>query len=211
MADKEEDIFHILSIDDEKAKILAMEIANDKGRMVLEAIFEGKKSSTEIAKELKMNLPTVLFHIERLREAGLVKIIDTNLSKKFREIKYYGSSKKAILIVPAKDKDSMEDAASSLVSGISMKLVGITGLIGAALTGGLLKIFSNDAMPLYDDQYEVLTVPPTEVADAGRNVLETVQTLPSTAAIIGIVLVSALVAISVMMLYQRSRRKISIS
>jgi len=65
-----DEIFHIVSIKDDKAKILAMELANDKGRKVLDAIFENKKSSSDLAKELNLGLPTILFHIERLKETG---------------------------------------------------------------------------------------------------------------------------------------------
>jgi len=206
---EDDKLFHIVSMNDEKAKIIAMELANDKGRMVLDAIFEGKKSSSQISKELNINLPTVLFHIERLIDAGVIKVIDTNLSKKFREIKYYGPSKKAILIIPEKEMPEVESMTHSLMSGITAKLIGITGVMGAALSGGLIKLFSKSSLPAENDTFEVLTSqPPASAADEGmRNVIGAVQELPSTMEIMGIVAFAAIIAISITMVYLRTKGK----
>jgi DNA-binding transcriptional ArsR family regulator len=201
------ELFHVVSMKDERAKIVAMEIANDKGRQVLECIFEGKKSTSDIANELNMGLSTVMFHIERLREAGLIKVVDTELSKKFREIKYYGPSKQAILIVPPSDEDAKRVVASSMRSPLSAKLIGVTSLIGATLSGALLALFSNKTT-VYPD---VLKAPaPDEQADILVNateVAETAYTLPSTEAIVGIVIVAALVSLGIMMGYAAYKKR----
>lgn len=197
-----EDLFHIVSMNDEKAKIIAMELANDKGRMVLDAIFQGKKSSSEISKELGMSLPTVLFHIERLIETGVIKVIDTNLSKKFREIKYYGPSKKAILIIPEKEMASLENVTNGLLSGINAKLIGITGFMAAVFSGGLIKIFSDSSTPVKSDSFDVLSSPPP-LEEETRNVVDAISTLPSTTEMIAIVIAAAVIAISITMVYQR--------
>jgi len=210
MAENNEDLFHVISMNDENAKIIAMELANDKGRMVLESIFEGKKSSSEVAKELNMSLPTVLFHIERLKDTGVIKVIETNLSKKFREIKYYGPTKKAILIIPSKNKEPIESAANSIFTGINAKLVGITGFIGAMLSGGMIKLFSNKSLPVENWDNEILTAPPIEdaVLEGSRQGIDAaVQTLPSTGTIIAIVLAATVLAMSIAFMYQKVRKK----
>jgi DNA-binding Lrp family transcriptional regulator len=197
---KIEEIFHVVNLKDDKAKILAMELANDKGRQVLEKIFEGKKSSSEIAKELDMGLPTVLFHVERLLDAGLIKVIDTNLSKKFREIKYYGPSKQAILILPPSLEQ--EDMSVPLLSRATGKIAGVTSLIGASLSAVLLNVFSKE-VPVSTDR--VLTLPPEQdnVFEVTKIPIEPVEefvkTLPPLGTTLVIILVSAAIAIAAVM------------
>lgn len=199
---KIDDIFHVVHLTDDKAKLLAMELANDKGRLVLEKIFEGRKSSSELAKELNMGLPTVLFHVERLLETGLIKVIDTNLSKKFREIKYYGPSKQAILIIPS--SVNQEDMTAPLLSRATARIAGATSVIGACLSAVLLNVFSKEVTisgdrtftePLFTGQETVseATKIPTEAVG------EMIRTLPSIEATVGIILVS--VAVSVMVVW----------
>ncbi|HOP09461.1 MAG TPA: winged helix-turn-helix domain-containing protein [Candidatus Methanofastidiosa archaeon] len=204
---EDEELFHVVSMNDEKAKIIAMELANDKGRMVLDAIFEGKKSSSEISKELNINLPTVLFHIERLIDAGVIKVIDTNLSKKFREIKYYGPSKRAILIIPEKERSSLDDVSGGLISGINAKLLGITGMLGAALSGGFIRLFSKSSDMADKAVLEVQNDCLAPTTEGVRDAASTFLTLPSNMEIVGIVIAAAVIAVSVVMVAQRVLKK----
>ncbi|MDD4281007.1 MAG: winged helix-turn-helix domain-containing protein [Candidatus Methanofastidiosa archaeon] len=196
--DSYDEMFHVVSLSDDRAKLLAMELANDKGRMVLEKIFEGKKSSSEIAKELDMGLPTVLFHIERLKEAGLIKIIDTNLSKKFREIKYYGPSKQAILILPP-SAEGMDMRPPSSVK-ISGKIAGAASLVGAGMAAILLSGFSKKVV-LPPTESLILSAPDAvQKTDYGtREVSEVVRQLPSLGETAGIVVLSAVVALALVL------------
>lgn len=130
---------HVFRTDEEKAKLLAMQIANDRGREVLECLFRGRpKSASEIARELNVPLPTVMFHIERFLEIGIIKIAKTRMSKKLREIKYYGPSKRAILIIPYQKEETIsyiKDAIrTSVITPISLGLaVVISAIAGYVL------------------------------------------------------------------------------
>ena len=209
---KIDEIFHVVHLKDDKAKILAMELANDKGRLVLEKVFEGRKSSSELAKELNMGLPTVLFHVERLLEAGLIKVIDTNLSKKFREIKYYGPSKQAILIIPP--SVTQEDMTAPLLSRATAKIAGVTSILGAGLSAVLLNVFSKE-VPIPGER--IFSEPPIMAQDnvlevtklPTESVEEIVRTLPSLEVTAGIILISAAVAVMVVwgirQLYKRNQ------
>ncbi len=209
---KIDEIFHVVHLKDDKAKLLAMELANDKGRLVLEKVFEGRKSSSELAKELNMGLPTVLFHVERLLEAGLIKVIDTNLSKKFREIKYYGPSKQAILIIPP--SVTQEEMTAPLLSRATAKIAGVTSILGAGLSAVLLNVFSKE-VPIPGER--IFSEPPIMAQDnvlevtklPTESVEEIVRTLPSLEVTVGIILISAAVAVMVVwgirQLYKRNQ------
>ncbi|KYC44983.1 MAG: Helix-turn-helix domain protein [Candidatus Methanofastidiosum methylothiophilum] len=109
-----DDVLHVISTDDEKAKIVAMELANDNGRRIIDAFFIEPQSAGDLARKLDIPMPTVMFHIERLMEIGLIDVVDTKLSRKFKDIKYYGPKKTAILIVPSQKEETVRSLSNSL-------------------------------------------------------------------------------------------------
>lgn len=109
-----DDVLHVISTDDEKAKIVAMELANDNGRRIIDAFFIEPQSAGDLAKKLDLPMPTVMFHIERLMEIGIIGVVDTKLSRKFKDIKYYGPKKTAILIVPSQKEETVRSLSTSL-------------------------------------------------------------------------------------------------
>jgi DNA-binding transcriptional ArsR family regulator len=121
-----DEIIHILTTEEKNAKLLAMELANDKGREILESIFRSPKNPSELAEELNIPLPTVMFHIERFLEIGMIRVVETELSKKWREIKYYGPAKKAILIIPAQKRETMESITEAVKTRISPLAVAVS-------------------------------------------------------------------------------------
>lgn len=210
MGDNDESI-QVVSLKDDKAKMLAMEMANDKGRMVLESIFEGRKSSSEIAKELGIGLSTVLFHIERLKEAGIIRITDTELSKKFREIKYYGPSSKAILIVPGPEQTGI--GLLSLPNKVFSKTAGISALLGASLAGAFIGLFSKTSHPVVDTGTDSFILDAQNVPEAivrvgeGAGGMETVRVLPSLPQIAVLVAVAVCMAFLLVQGYYYFREK----
>lgn len=108
------DVLHVISTDDEKAKMVAMELANDNGRSIIDAFFITPQSAGDLAKKLDLPMPTVMFHIERLMEIGIIEVVDTKLSRKFKDIKYYGPKKTAILIVPSQKEETVRSLSASL-------------------------------------------------------------------------------------------------
>ena len=109
-----DDVLHVISTDDEKAKIVAMELANDNGRRIIDAFFIEPQSASDLAKKLGLPMSTVMFHIERLMEIGIIDVVDKKLSRKFKDIKYYGPKKTAILIVPSQKEETVRSLSTSL-------------------------------------------------------------------------------------------------
>ena len=135
-----EDVLDIFRTDEEKAKLLAMQIANDRGREVLECVFKGRpKSVSDIARELEIPLPTVMFHIDRFLEIGIIKVAKTRMSKKLREIKYYGPAKRAILIIPYQKEETMSYIADAVRSSVITPLTTVLVIAVSGIAGYILK------------------------------------------------------------------------
>ncbi|NPV51299.1 MAG: helix-turn-helix transcriptional regulator [Candidatus Methanofastidiosum sp.] len=145
-----DDVLHVISTDDEKAKIVAMELANDNGRRIIDAFFIEPQSAGDLAKKLDLPMPTVMFHIERLMEIGIIDVVDTKLSRKFKDIKYYGPKKTAILIVPSQKEETVRSLSTSLKTSyipaptalLVMFLVVILGIGFSA--PGIFQMFQSD-------------------------------------------------------------------
>lgn len=135
-----DEVLYVFRTDEDKAKLLAMQIANDRGREVLECIFRGRaKSASEIARELSTPLPTVMFHVERFLEIGIIKVVKTRKSKKLREIKYYGPAKRAILIIPSQKEETMSYITNAVKTSLITPLTTALVLGVCAVTGFLVK------------------------------------------------------------------------
>lgn len=139
-----EEVLHVFRTDEDKAKLLAMQIANDRGREVLECIFRGRpKSASEISQELEVPLPTVMFHIDRFLEIGIIKIAKTRMSRKLREIKYYGPAKRAILIIPYQEEETMSYIANAVKTSVITPLTMVLVLIVSGVAGYLVRRFTS--------------------------------------------------------------------
>lgn len=150
-----EEVLDVFRTDEDKAKLLAMQIANDRGREVLECIFRGRpKSASEIARELDVPLPTVMFHIERFLEIGTIKVVKTRMSKKLREIKYYGPAKRAILIIPSQKEETMSYIANAVKSSVITPLTAALVIVVSAGVGYIMKSLTTvkeAAQPLIEE------------------------------------------------------------
>lgn len=144
-----EEVLHVFRTDEDKAKLLAMQIANDRGREVLECIFGGKaKSATEIARELETPLPTVMFHIERFLEIGIIKVVRTRKSKKLREIKYYGPAKQAILIIPFQKEETISTITKAVRATVITPVTALVVLAAGGLAGYVIHRVTAPPPPL---------------------------------------------------------------
>jgi DNA-binding transcriptional ArsR family regulator len=157
-----EEVVDIFRTDDDKAKLLAMQIANDRGREVLECVFEGRpKSASEIARMLDVPLPTVMFHIDRFVDIGIVKVVKTRMSKKLREIKYYGPAKRAILIIPHQKEETMSYIAQAVRSSVITPLSAALVLLVAAVTGIIVRhsVIAPEPMRMLAEDTQALEAP----------------------------------------------------
>lgn len=71
-----------------QAKLIALEIANEVGRAILKSLSSEPQTASQLSKALGIPLPTILFHMSRLEEAGIVESRKA-LGKRLREVKVY--------------------------------------------------------------------------------------------------------------------------
>ena len=92
----------ILPLNDKNSKKISQIISNDTARNILEAIASEPLSASRIAEKLRIPLSTVQYNLEKLNDAGLVKVERTKYSEKMKHMKIYAPQRKFIVIVPKK-------------------------------------------------------------------------------------------------------------
>lgn len=85
-----------------KSKVITQTVSNDTAMEIMELLADGPMSTTGVAERLNIPLTTAQYNIEKLMEAGLVRIARTKYSEKGREVKLYEAMNRAIIILPGK-------------------------------------------------------------------------------------------------------------
>lgn len=125
----------ILSLTDERLKILGEELSNDTSRTILNYIFEGKRTAGEIATTLNLSLPLVIYHVERLLKTNIIKIAGVELNSKGRQKKVYDAKKVAIVIqLNSKDADLRRKLQRLFVLSASVAAIGMAAAIWQAVS-----------------------------------------------------------------------------
>lgn len=93
--------FLLVSLDEDKSKILAQVLSNDTARKILDHLSKTDKTTeTEISKELKVPLSTIHYNLDLLVKADLVSDEHFTYSEKGKEVVHYALSNKYVIIAP---------------------------------------------------------------------------------------------------------------
>ena len=92
----------ILATDDDKIKSFGELFTNDSSREILQLLFNEELSATQIAQKTNISLQLVKYHLIKLQDLGIVKIIKIEKNSKSKDMKIYSAIKFSIVIVPPK-------------------------------------------------------------------------------------------------------------
>ncbi len=121
-----ENHFLLVDLNDPKTKKLAETITSDTSRKILNSLAEQDESEEKLSHKLSIPISTLHYHLEKLKQAGLVIVEEFRYSKKGREINQYKLAKKYILIAPHSVENAWE------------KIKDLLPLVGAAIAMGTI-------------------------------------------------------------------------
>ncbi len=167
-----------------KSKAITQTVSNDTAMEIMELLAEGPMSTSGVAEKLNIPLTTAQYNIEKLMEAGLVKIARTKYSEKGREVKLYEAMNRAIIILPGKTgAGAVMDALKRYI--IVLPIVAVASILveylvpltqnspvmdeSAKSTGGTY-LMNSAASPTASVAPAVAYPPPLPTAEAVRSV-----------------------------------------
>ncbi|HJH25442.1 MAG TPA: ArsR family transcriptional regulator [Methanophagales archaeon] len=124
-ANTEDEKLLILPLNDENSKKISQIISNDTARNIIEAIASNPLSASKIAEKLGIPLTTVQYNLEKLNDAGLVKVEQIKYSEKRKPVKIYAPQRKFVVIVP--EKTSRKDVITSLKRYLTVIFFAVVG------------------------------------------------------------------------------------
>jgi len=100
----------ILATDDEKIKSFGELFTNDSSREILQLLFNEELTATQIAQRTDISLQLVKYHLNKLRDLGIVKILKIEKNSKSQDMKIYSATKFSIIIVPPKLSEKTKES-----------------------------------------------------------------------------------------------------
>ena len=113
----------VIGLDSADADDLLGALSSRTARRILATLHEEAASASELADRVDSSLQNVQYHLGRMREAGVVEVVDTVYSEKGREMKLYGPTDRPLVVVAATD-DETEGLRSLLT-----RLLGAVGVL----------------------------------------------------------------------------------
>ena len=145
----------ILATDDEKIKSFGELFTNDSSREILQLLFNNEMTANQIAQQTKISLQLVKYHLNKLQNLGVVKIIRVEKNTKSQDMKVYSASKFSIVIVPPSFSERTKESKLLVRSFRHIyKVAGFAVATGASGFFSLLQIPQNKSSSTNDASIE---------------------------------------------------------
>lgn len=130
----------VISLDDERSEHVLSAVQSETGRSVFRTLTREPATPSGVADRLDASVENVGYHLDNLRNAGLVDVVDTVYSEKGREMDVYGPSEDPLVLVlgSMENEQGVRDAFAELVPvvGPVSVLIALKETIGRAVDLG---------------------------------------------------------------------------
>jgi DNA-binding transcriptional ArsR family regulator len=136
---QEDGDLRVLWLDDDEAEQLIGCLSSDTARSTFAALQQEPATASELADAVDTSLQNVRHHLDKLRNAGLVRVADTRYSVKGREMKVYAPTQDSLVVCVGgeDDKDSFLDGLGQYVGAVALLAaasVAVQALFGTGVT-----------------------------------------------------------------------------
>lgn len=136
----------ILATDDEKIKSFGELFTNDSSREILQLLFNEELTANQIAQKTDISLQLVKYHLHKLQDLGVVKIVKIEKNSKSQDMKVYSATKFSIVIVPPKLSEKTKE--SKLLVRSFRHIYKVAGFAIATGVSGLLSLSQLQTKPI---------------------------------------------------------------
>jgi DNA-binding transcriptional ArsR family regulator len=165
-AEQEGDI-QVLGVGEDETAEVFDALSSDTARRVLTALYDEPAPPSELADRLDMSVQNVSYHLDTLRDTGLVRVADTRYSEKGHEMRVYAPANTPMVVFLGTEERKTE------FLDLFKRFVGATGLL--FLAAATLYLYQGAARPvgIGDESgiLEILSLPGLEFLLGGLFVL----------------------------------------
>jgi DNA-binding transcriptional ArsR family regulator len=113
----------VVGLDDDEAGEVLAALSSETARRLLAALHDDPDSASGVADRAGTSLQNAQYHLGRMRDAGLVEVVDTIYSEKGREMKVYAPADRPLVMFAG--GESADERG-----GLRDRLRGILGAVG---------------------------------------------------------------------------------
>jgi len=89
---------HLLCIDDEQSTEVLKALSSETSQKIFRLLNQEPMAAQDIANRVDMSLQAVSYHLDNLKDAGLITVLDTCYSEKGMEMDVYGPPEEPLLL-----------------------------------------------------------------------------------------------------------------
>jgi len=140
----------LVGIGEDEADEVFSALSSATARDVLETLYEESCTASDVAERVDTSLQNATYHVNKLRDAGLVEVAETWYSAQGREMKVYAPTSGPLVVYAgareAADDRSLTTALSRLFGAVAV--VALLGVLVNAAAAGLARRSSAGAGPM---------------------------------------------------------------
>ncbi len=131
----------VVGIDSDEADDVLAALSANTARQLLTALHEDPGTPSELANRVDTSLQNAQYHLSKLEDANVVRVIDTAYSEKGREMNVYGPTDQPLVVFAGDEskETGLRAALKRLVGGIGALAAGslfVQALAGEGILGG---------------------------------------------------------------------------
>jgi DNA-binding transcriptional ArsR family regulator len=116
----------VVGLDDDEAGEVLAALSSETARRLLAALHDDPDSASGVADRAGTSLQNAQYHLGRMRDAGLVEVVDTVYSEKGREMKVYAPADRPLVMFAGGESADGQ-------GGLRDRLRGLLGAVGVVV------------------------------------------------------------------------------
>jgi DNA-binding transcriptional ArsR family regulator len=131
----------VIGLDSEDADDLIGALSSGTARNLLSALHEEPATPSKLADRVDTSLQNTQYHLEKLKDADIIEVIDTAYSAKGREMKVYAPANQPLVVFAGGEEKStgLKAALTRLLGAFAV--LGVLSVIVQALAGDFGALF----------------------------------------------------------------------
>src|SRR5574338_445583 len=142
----ESENIEIISTDDEKIKSFGELLSSDSSRKILKLLYAEVMTANQIAQKTGISLQLVRYHVKKLQDHGIVRIVKIEKNSKEHDMKYYSAARFAVVIlhshlsVKARESKSLFDSLKTIYRFAAIGIFGVLTWFGTISVQNLVQV-----------------------------------------------------------------------
>jgi DNA-binding transcriptional ArsR family regulator len=124
--------------DEEEARTIARAMASSTAGQILRSFQGSERTASDLGTALNIPIPTVMYHLDALLDAGLIEVSRIRYSVKGREVKVYRQSDQVFIVAPRQADIRQVLLKYASLFGLTILGSGIASILsGVVMSGGI--------------------------------------------------------------------------